>query len=87
MTTYLVGAVVATIVYYIGKEVVGAYAHVSDENLLAFWNGTLKAKDRKAFRRTTEHLATCVECRDRLDEIRKTNAGPGATDPLINRRY
>ncbi|NJC27339.1 anti-sigma factor [Neolewinella antarctica] len=86
-TTYLVGAVVAAIVYYIGKEVVGSFAHVPDKTLVRFWNGELKRTESKAFRRATEHLATCEACRDRLDEMRKTNAGPGAADPLISRRY
>ena len=87
MTSYLVGAVAAAIIYYIGREVAGSFAHLSDDTLIKFWNGELKRSEGKAFRQATEHLATCSECRDRLDEIRKNNAGPGAADPMISRRY
>ncbi|OAV45978.1 hypothetical protein [Lewinella sp. 4G2] len=87
MTSYFVGAVAAAIIYYIGREVVGSFAHPSDGDLVKYWNGDLKRSDAKAFRRVSEHLATCTDCRDRLDEVRNTHAGPGAADPMINRRY
>ena len=87
MTTYLVAAVTASIVYYIGREVFKSFRHLDDDTLVKFWNGDLKRSDSSTFRQATEHLATCQDCRDRLDQVRKTTAGPGASDPLINRRY
>ena len=87
MTTYLVGAAAAAIIYYIGKEVAKSFQHLDDETLVQFWNGDLKARKPKAFRQATEHLATCEACRDRLDTVRRSTAGPGANDPMITRRY
>ncbi len=87
MTTYLVGAAAAAIIYYIGREVIGSFSHLPDETLRRFWSGELQRTEPKAFRQATEHLATCNDCRDRLDTIRRNNPGPGAADPLINRRY
>jgi hypothetical protein len=87
MGKILVLIVVLAIVYYIGKEVVGAFRHLSDEDLSDFWAGRTQKADIKAFRRMSEHLGSCDKCRDRLDEIRKTEAGPGADAPLIERRY
>lgn len=75
------------IIYYIGKEVLGAFRHLTDEELLDYWAGRTKAEDRKAQRRFSEHLGSCEQCRDRLDEIRKENSGPGADAPMIERRY
>jgi len=77
----------AGIIYFIGKEVVGAFRHLTDEELIDYWNDSLKQSDRKAYRRASEHLGTCQACRDRLDEVRKNYAGPGADAPLIERKY
>ena len=87
MTTYLVAAAAAAIIYYIGKEVVGSFGHPTDDTLTRYWSGELQRTDQKSYRRTSEHLATCNECRARLDDVRKSNPGPGAADPMINRRY
>ena len=87
MTSYIVAAAAAAIIYYIGKEVAGSFSHLSDDQLARFWSGDLKRSDGKAYRRATEHLATCDACRDRLDDIRKSNPGPGAADPMISRKY
>lgn len=87
MKVLLVVAVVAAIIYYIGREVLGAFRHPSDEELQDFWSGKLSSSDRKAFRRFSEHLGSCASCRDRLDEIRKHHVGPGADAPLIERKY
>ena len=87
MGTYLVAAAAAAIVYYIGREVMGSFRHLPDNKLASYWSGDLKRSDGKAFRQATEHLATCDQCRERLDEVRKKNPGPGADDPMINRRY
>ena len=87
MGTYVVLTAAAAIVYYIGKEVVGSFSHPTDETLANYWSGQLKRSDTKAYRQTTEHLATCANCRERLDAIRKHNPGPGAADPMISRRY
>lgn len=75
------------IIYYIGKEVLGAFRCLTDEELLDYWTGRTKANDRKAHRRFSEHLGSCEKCRERLDEIRKESSGPGVDAPLIERRY
>ncbi|MEM1359439.1 MAG: hypothetical protein AAGF89_14630, partial [Bacteroidota bacterium] len=80
-------AVTAAIIFYIGREVLGAFRHPSNEELQDYWSGKLRSSDPKAFRRISEHLASCEMCRDRLDEIRKYHAGPGADAPLIERKY
>lgn len=87
MQITLVAAVAAVIIYYIGKEVVGAFRHLSDQELVDFWNGHLKESSRKGHRRASEHLASCEECRDRLDQVRKDYAGPGSDAPMIERKY
>lgn len=81
----LVAALV--IIYYIGKEVFGAFRHLSDEELADFWAGRTKKADPKAQRRFSDHLGSCTTCRDRLDEVRKTEPGPGADAPFIERKY
>jgi hypothetical protein len=75
------------IIYYIGKEVLGTFRHLSDEELADFWAGRTKKTDPKAQGRFSEHLGRCTTCRDRLDEIRKSATGPGADAPLIERKY
>lgn len=87
MQATLVIAVAAAIIYYIGREVLGAFRHPAEEDLIAYWDGSLKAEDRKTHRRISEHLASCDGCRDRLDEIRDEHAGPGADAPFIERKY
>lgn len=87
MKVYFVVAVAVAIIYYIGKEVLGAFRHPSDAELVEYWSGRMEANSRKAFRRTSEHLGSCNDCRDRLDEIRDGNAGPGADAPMIERKY
>lgn len=87
MGKILVLIVALSIVYYIGKEVVAAFRHLSDEELADFWAGRTKKADVNTFRRMSEHLGSCDNCRDRLDEIRRTEAGPGADAPMIERKY
>ena len=87
MGIYLVGVVAAAFIYYIGKEVVGSFRHPDDEDLFDYWNDVTKTENRSAYRQISEHLATCEQCRDRLDELRKRPGGPGAHDPMITRRY
>ncbi|SEQ71882.1 anti-sigma factor [Neolewinella agarilytica] len=87
MKILLVAVVAAAIIYYIGREVLSSFAHVSDEDLLAFWRGKLPKQDRKAFRRISDHLGRCEACRDRLDAIRKNDAGPGVEAPYLERKY
>ncbi|WP_420459304.1 hypothetical protein [Neolewinella sp.] len=87
MGTYLIAAVAAAIIYRIGREVVGSFRHPDDEELLDYWNDVTKTEDRSAYRQISEHLATCEQCRDRLDELRKRPGGPGTHSPLISRRY
>ena len=87
MVTYLVLAAAAGIIYYIGREVAGSYHHPTDDQLIKYYGGELQRSDRRQFRQISEHLATCEDCRDRLDAIRRNNPGPGAADPLITRRY
>lgn len=79
--------VALAIIYYIGKEVIGAFRHLSDEELIDFWAGRIKKQDAKAFRRMSEHLGSCDQCRERLDEVRDREAGPGVDAPLIERKY
>lgn len=86
MSSLFVVAVAAAIIYRIGREVLGATRHPTDEELADFWAGRLK--DRPADqRRISQHLGTCADCRDRLDEIRRTSEGPGSNAPLIERKY
>ncbi|MGB3798517.1 MAG: hypothetical protein WA952_01810 [Lewinella sp.] len=87
MGTYLIAAVAAAIIYRIGREVMGSFRHPDDEELLDYWNGYTRDDDRAAYRQISEHLASCDECRDRLDELRKRPGGPGAHSPMISRRY
>lgn len=87
MQTALVAAFVAVILYFIGKQVLGAFCHPSEDEMVDFWNGYLKAENRKRHRQISEHLATCEDCRDCFDRIRKEYAGPGADAPLIERKY
>lgn len=87
MGTYLIAAAAAAIIYKIGREVLGSFRHPDDEELVDYWNDFTKTEDRAAYRRISEHLATCEDCRDRLDEIRKGPGGPGAFDPIIKRKY
>ena len=79
--------IAAAIIYFIGREVIGAFRHLNDDELIDFWNGHLRKSDPKAFRRASEHLGSCSSCRDRLDETRKHYAGPGVDAPLIERKY
>lgn len=87
MGTYLIAAVAAAIIYRIGREVWGSYRHPEDEELLDYWQGFTKTEDRAAYRQISEHLGSCEQCRDRLDELRKRPGGPGADAPMISRRY
>lgn len=87
MQVTLVAAVAAALIYFIGKEVVGAFRHPSDEELVDYWNGSLQQRSRRGYRQVSEHLGACEECRDRLDKIRKDHAGPGADAPMIERKY
>jgi len=87
MQITLVVAFAAVLIYFIGKQVLGAIRHPSEDEMIDFWNGHLKAGNRKRHRQISEHLATCEACRDRLDRIRKEYAGPGADAPLIERKY
>ncbi len=87
MGTYLLAAVAAAIIYRIGREVMGSFRHPDEEELLDYWNGVTREADPSAYRQISEHLATCEDCRNRLDELRKRPGGPGAQSPLISRRY
>lgn len=87
MGIYFIAAVAAAIIYRIGREVMGSFRHPDDEELLEYWNGVTRDVDRGAYRQISEHLASCDECRDRLDELRKRPGGPGAHSPMITRRY
>lgn len=78
---------VLIVVYYIGREISYSFRHPTDEGLRAYWNGELKKASPRMYRQMSEHLATCAECRERLEETMRTEAGPGADDPLIERRY
>lgn len=87
MELVLIGTVVGAILYYIGREVIGSFRHPEDEELLEYWEGITSREDRSAYRRISEHLATCTRCRDRLDDLRKQPGGPGAKAPMIQRKY
>ncbi|MCP9234910.1 hypothetical protein [Lewinella sp. JB7] len=87
MDVLIIAAVAGYIIFRIGREVMGSFRHPDDEELLDYWNEVTKQEDRSAYRQISEHLATCNECRDRLDELRKRPGGPGAHSPMITRRY
>lgn len=83
----IVLVVAIAIIYYIGREVVGSFRHMTDGQLADYWAGRTKQQDPKAHRRYSEHLGSCDKCRDRLDEVRRIEAGPGADAPMIERKY
>ena len=87
MTNLFVVAVAAALIYRIGREVLGSTRHLSREEIAEYWSGELKMTDPKHHRRCSEHLGVCTECRDLLDEVRRTESGPGSTSPLIERKY
>lgn len=84
MKLLFVVAVAAALIYYIGKEVLAAFRHPSEQELIDFWKDQNSASVR---RRISEHLASCASCRDRLDEVRRHHSGPGTNTPLIERKY
>lgn len=79
--------VVACIIYYIGREVLASFRHLTEKELEDFWSGHVQKVSPKAHRRMSEHLVSCNACRDRLDETRKTAMGPGVEGPMIERKY
>ena len=87
MTELLVVTVAAALIYRIGRTIYASTRHISDDDLVDYWSGALKLEDPAAHRRCSEHLGTCAACRERLDEVRRTEAGPGANSPLIERKY
>ncbi|MEM7571620.1 MAG: hypothetical protein AAF433_01915 [Bacteroidota bacterium] len=61
---------IAYFLYRIGKGIWESYyLHAEDEDLKAFWNGTLEAEDKKAHQRLRDHLGSCDSCNERLQEI------------------
>jgi len=87
MKNMIVIVVAAFIIYYIGREVLATFRHVSDQELEDFWAERIRKENPKAHRRISEHLASCKACRDRLDEVRQTSTGPGVEGPMIERKY
>ena len=80
----LLFAVVAYLLYRIGKEVFATDRHLDDETLTELANGTLKARDAAGFRQASQHVATCEACRERFD---RAVAGRKGSGRLIERRY
>ncbi len=87
MDLVIISVVSAYIIFRIGREIMGSFRHPEDEELVDYWNEVTKVEDRSAHRQISEHLASCEQCRDRLDELRKRPGGPGSHSPLITRRY
>ncbi len=87
MDLVIISVVAAYIIFRIGREIMGSFRHPEDEELVDYWNEVTKVEDRSAQRQISEHLASCEQCRDRLDELRKRPGGPGSHSPLITRRY
>ena len=87
MDIVIISVVAAYIIFRIGREIMGSFRHPEEEELLEYWTGVTKSDDPSAHRQISEHLASCEQCRDRLDELRKRPGGPGGQSPLITRRY
>lgn len=62
-------SVVIFVVYYIGKNILAGMRHIDQEVLVEFWNGRLRNRSEAEYRLVVNHLASCEDCRDRLDEI------------------
>lgn len=76
----------AYLLYRIGREVLATRRHLDEEELRDLHAGRLAAEDRAAFRRASQHLSDCAQCRDRFDRIVvETKGRPGGT--YLERRY
>ncbi len=73
----LLAAVTAYLLYRIGREVLSGNRHLDEEELVDYHSGRLAAEDRSEYRRISEHLANCEECRARFDEIVINTKGKG----------
>ena len=84
----LVAAVATFLLYRIGRVLFSSFRHVTDEELEDYWSGDLARSDRTSFRRVSEHLATCEECRERYERLTdRPGSGPITGAGMIQRRY
>lgn len=86
---YIIAAcILAAIVFRIGRQLLATLRHVDQETLIEFWNGRLRRQSEESYRRVVNHLGTCQECRDRLDDITQNNkARHNVDDGMISRRF
>lgn len=92
MLTYYVSAIaaaiLAVIVFRIGRQLLASMRHVDPDTLIEFWNGRLRKRSEEEYRRVVNHLGTCQDCRDRLDDITQNNkARHNVDDGIITRRF
>ena len=84
----LVAAVAAFLIYRIGRVLLSNFRHVTDEELEEYWSGNMTRYDRAGYRRVSEHLATCQDCRDRFEKLtERPGSGPITGAGMIQRRY
>lgn len=80
--------ILATIVFRIARQILANMRHVDQETLVEFWNGRLRKNSESSYRRVVNHLGTCQECRDRLDDITQNNkARHNVDEAMITRRF
>ena len=84
MRLLLLFAVVAYLFYRIGKAVFAKDRQLDDATLAALADGSLQSEDAAAFRRASQHVTTCEDCRDRFDRAAMSSRGSGR---VIERRY
>lgn len=84
----IAATVLIYLIYKIGQQIMAAYRHVEEEDLLDFWNGRLQKSDAEAYRRTVAHLGSCERCKQRLDEItQKNKTRYGIDGKMISKRF
>ena len=92
MLTYYVSiaaaCVLATIIFRMGRQLIAGTRCIEEETLIEFWNGRLRKKSEENYRRVVNHLGSCEQCRDRLDDITQNNkARHNVDDSMISRRF
>lgn len=92
MLMYYLSIAGAVLLLFIGwrmlRRILAANRHVSDADLIDFWNGRLRARSEAEYRRVAEHLSHCQYCRDRLDDIIQNNkARHNVDESFISRRF
>ncbi len=69
--------------WYMWRRIKGSLQHLEDNEMRDFIQKRLGKNDLK---RVREHLLSCEECKDRLDEIQKEPHRP-SPDRFLKRRF